>query len=94
MSNSTEDRIAKAINTWGYSIKRWYDSEDGKTAVLDGDFRILDHDTLDEGDEGWVEAMIVGAPAHGNVRVAYWFITHGWDRDSGEEITLDQVEPC
>lgn len=88
--------IEQAAAEQGYTIAEFYDhAENGLTGKI-GRFEVVSN--LDEdygfydGDEGVLEASVVGAAIYGNVRVAFSFISDG--ADVGNEVhSFEVLEP-
>lgn len=79
--------IRDAARRHGFEVAEFYEHEDnGLTGKL-GRFRVIEGDDdrgLYEGDEGELEACIVGAVKHNNQRVSFGFTPDGYD--SADEV--------
>jgi hypothetical protein len=82
------ERIEAALSRENLTAGEWRQSElDGLEAVVEGEWGVIDDDEdrgLFAGDRGQLTACVVGAPEHGNERVAFYFIPAGCD--SGDEV--------
>ena len=89
------ERIEEALAREGFTAQEWIEHPDnGLTAVV-GRFVVQTDDEdagLYGGDEGKLDACVVGAEQYANQRVSWTFTAEGYDE--GNEVTdLSVLEP-
>lgn len=81
--------IERAAESMGYPIAEWRETLNGDTAFFEGEFAVAADDEerfLYAGDEGHLEATIVGSAELGNERIFWTFVQEGNDDGDGIEV--------
>jgi hypothetical protein len=81
------ERIEKACQEHGLTIREWKTGDDGGDIAVLGRFEVIEDDEdagLYSGDEGELSAEVVGAAQYGNQRVCFSFMAEGYDE--GNEV--------
>jgi hypothetical protein len=89
------EMIESACASQGLTIQGWATTDDGHTAQL-GRYVVstpdYEDDGLYEGDEGTLDAVVVGSEKYENRRVSFTFTADGLD--GGEEVSdLTALDP-